>query len=121
MAFNGNYAAGLSWEPNPVPLTTTGSTTIYEAVDDETILAAFGVANEDTTNATRVSVHWYNATNTTSYLIWIGEIAAGETEIVEGIPRRLRIGDQINATAAAANDLTVNPVLVRQGRFEQSR
>lgn len=121
MAFNGNYAAGLSWGPNPVRLTTTGSTSVYEAVDDETIIAGFGVANEDTANATRISVHWYNATNTTSYLIWIGEIAAGETEIVDEIPRRLRTGDQINATAAAANDLTIAPILVRQGRFDQTR
>lgn len=116
MSVQSTILGGLSREPNPVRLTTTSNTDIFTATDDETTVSAFGIANEDTSNATRISVYWYNATNTTSYLIWIGEIAAGEAEIVSDIPQKLKSGDKITATAAAANDLTINVILTRQSR-----
>lgn len=117
MTIQASYSGGLSREPNPTRLTTTGNTDIYTATDNTVTVAGFGIANE-TGSAVAISVFWYNLTNTTSYLIWRGSIAADATEIVSDIPQRMRTGDKITATAATGNALTVNPKIIRQGRNE---
>lgn len=114
MTVQAQFIGGLE-RVNPVRLTSTSNTDIHTATDNETIVAGFGIANE-TSGAVKISVFWYNASNTTSYLIWRGDIAADGATIVSDIPQRLRAGDKITATAASGNALTVNPKVMRLGR-----
>jgi hypothetical protein len=109
VSVSGNYIGGVA-RPKPVRLTTTNQTDIVTANDSTEILAAFSLANE-TTTARLVTCHYYDGT--TNFLVYSGEVPVSGTLTVSDIPLRLYSGDKFKATAAAANAITVTPIIIR--------
>jgi hypothetical protein len=105
----GNYAGGVP-RPKPVRLTTTNQTDIVTGFDKGDILAAFSLANE-TTTARVVQCYYYDGA--TDFLIYSGEVPISGTLVVSDIPIRLYSGDKFKCTAAAANAITVTPIIIR--------
>lgn len=106
MSVNSNIQGGLN-QPIALRLTGTSNTDLFEATDDNTSIISMSIANE-TGSAATISVFWYSAASTTSYLVFRSSIAANGTTIVTDIPIRLRNGDKITATADTGNALTVS-------------
>lgn len=115
MSVQGNYQGGVERSTDGLLLTTTNQTDVYEATDRDVIIAAFSVANEDS-SARVVTVEYYDGS--TDRTIWHKSVAADDTEIVSDIPQRLYSGDKIKATAAGANVITVNLVIIRSNSSE---
>lgn len=111
------YTGGIE-RANPIRLTSTAQTVVYEATDKDSVVAAFGLANE---TGSAVVVNVYFKDGTTSFLIWRGSIAGSEATVVNDIPLRMRSGDSLEVMAASANAITVNPVVVRSHPYETTR
>jgi hypothetical protein len=98
--------------PETTALTTTNATVVHTASTAfvraiETIV----LCNIDNTNACVVLLSWNDGSTDTTF--WNGEVASGETVIIDNIPimtdgkGRVR---SIKATAAAADDINVTVI-----------
>ena len=119
MSIQATYNGAPMWEARPLLLTGTSNTDVYTATSNNELCAGFSIANSSASGVA-ISVFYYNLTDTTSYLIWRGTIAADGATIIDNLPQRLRTGDKITATAATGNVLTIKPFMMRQGRTEQA-
>ena len=103
--------------PVSTALSSTSATTVVTGLSTylkvvETII----LANVDAANACVVSLHWVDATPT-STLLWKGEVAAQTTVILDNIPIVVSgkgTVRSITATAAAAADITVTVITSMQ-------
>lgn len=104
--------------PKSVRLTTTAETDIV-APTGQIVVCGVSVANEDTSNAVRLTLRWSDGTNT--YRFYEGSIAAGTSlDIAMAMPMLLNggasagnaVAKKITAQAASVDDLTVTAVFV---------
>jgi hypothetical protein len=111
MSVNLNRLGGLE-PPETTALTTTNATVVHTASTTfvraiETIV----LCNVDNTNACVVLLSWNDGSTDTTF--WNGEVASGETVIIDNIPiltdgkGKVR---SIKATAAAADDINVTVI-----------
>jgi hypothetical protein len=111
MSVNLNRLGGLE-PPETTALTTTNATVVHTASTAfvraiETIV----LCNIDNTNACVVLLSWNDGSTDTTF--WNGEVASGETVIIDNIPiltdgkGKVR---SIKATAAAADDINVTVI-----------
>ena len=119
MSIQATYNGAPMWEAQPLLLTGTSDTDVYTATSNTELCAGFSVVNSSASGVI-ISISYYNATSTNSRLIFKRTVAANDTEIVDNLPRRMRTGDKITATAATGNVLTIMPLMMRQGRTEQA-
>jgi hypothetical protein len=111
MSVNLNRLGGLE-PPETTALTTTNATVVHTASTTfvraiETIV----LCNVDNTNACVVLLSWNDGSTDTTF--WNGEVASGETVIIDNIPiltdgkGKVR---SVKATAAAADDINVTVI-----------
>lgn len=101
-------------------LTTTAAMPVY-APDDgmQPIVLAINVANVDGASACDVSLSFYDASEATTYFILSTKsVAADSRETITDLPIAMDDGDEIRATAGAANDLDILvTVMEAPGRY----
>lgn len=112
MSVNLARVGGLE-PPETTALDTTNETTVLSGTDKYLrTVEAISLANEDTSNACRITLKWVDATPT-SRTYWIGSVPAGETVKIDDMPILLdgkgRVRS-ISATAQNANDVTVTVI-----------
>lgn len=106
--------AGIVQPPSTTLLTTTAKTDVFTASDKYVQkVVSIAVANEDTSSAVKVTLHWHDGTD--DHCFWVKEVAAKSTEIVSDIPLALssRVATQkIKATAGTGNVVSITIVSV---------
>lgn len=117
MSINLNRTAGLE-EPETTALTTADATVVHTASTYfKRVVEAIVLANVDTTNACGVTL--YTNDGSTDTVFWIGDVAAGETSVVDTI-RILTDGNggvrSIKAEAENANDINVTVITSAQSK-----
>lgn len=119
MSVNLNIGGSLL-PPSSVALSSTNETDVFAPASGPCTVISIAIANQDTSNACRVTIRWSDGTNT--YRIFTGNIEAGETEgVTHGLPLIVvpsaingqAVAKKITAQAAAADDLTVTIIATR--------
>lgn len=113
------FGHGSIEPPTSTSLTTTNATTILSGLT--TYLRrteVFLLANVDLTNAVEITLRWVDATPT-STVFWQGDVAAGETKVIDNIPIIVDGKGTVRSISAQAN--TANDVVVTVITSAQSK
>lgn len=105
------FRQGSIEPPTSTALTTTNETTVLTGLTTYLkTVEVITIVNTDTANACECTLRWVSSAPA-STAFWRGDIAAGETKVIDNIPVIVDgkgIVRSISAQAEAANDLTVN-------------
>lgn len=105
--------------PVSTSLSTTSATTVLTGLTTYIkVVETICLANVDLTNAVEVTLRWVDATPTET-VFWQGDVAAGETKIIDNIP--LVVDGKgtvrsISAQANTANDIVVTVIASAQSK-----
>jgi hypothetical protein len=117
MSITLNRLAGLE-PPVSTNLTGTTATAVFtpDANYSQTI-EVISIVNVDTTNACTCKLEWNDGSSDSPF--WFGDVAAGETKVIDNIPIMTKTDGtvrSIKATAENANDLWVTVIASAQAR-----
>jgi hypothetical protein len=105
--------------PESTALTTANETTVLTGLTTYIkMVEVITVVNSDTSNACECTLYWVSSAPA-STRFWRGDIAAGETRVIDNIPvlvdgkGKVR---SISAQAENANDLTVTVITSAQSK-----
>jgi len=105
--------------PASTPLTTANETTILTGLTTYIkMVEVITIVNSDVSNACECTLRWVSAAPA-STSFWRGDIAAGETKVIDNIPVLVDgkgTVRSISAQAENANDLTVNVFTSKQDK-----
>lgn len=104
--------------PESTSLTTTNATTIVTGLTTYLkMVEVITLANVDLSNAVEITLRWVDATPT-STVFWQGDVAAGETKVIDNIPILVDGKGTVRSISAQAN--TANDVVVTVIQSKQS-
>lgn len=105
--------------PASTALSTTNATTVCTGLTTYIkIVEVITLANVDLSNAVEITLRWVDATPT-STVFWQGDVAAGETKVIDNIPIIVDGKGTVRSISAQAN--TANDVVVTVITSAQSK
>lgn len=117
------FRQGALEPPVTTALSSADPTTIHTASTKYMqIVEAIVLANVDTTNACAVTLRWVNATPT-AVVFWQGDVAAGETVVIDNIAILTDgrgLVRSISAEAENADDIVVTVITSAQTKQAQA-
>ena len=117
------FRQGSIEPPTSTALTTTNETTVLTGLATYVMtVEVITIVNSDTANACECTLRWVSSAPA-STAFWRGDIAAGETKVIDNIPVVVSGTGTVRSISAqpeSANDLTVNVFTSAQSKQTQN-